>query len=134
MQQTKRKREADVLTELVVHGMQEKKAAEIAVIDLRKLSNAVADFFIICSASSDPQLDAIARSVEDEVHKITGQWPWQSEGRTNREWVLLDYVDVVVHVFLRDKRTFYALEELWGDAPIEYVPELAEPATALGGR
>lgn len=130
MQQTKRKHEADVLTELVVHGMQEKKAAEIAVIDLRKLSNAVADYFIICSASSDTQLDAIARSVEDEVHKITGQWPWQSEGRTNREWVLLDYVDVVVHVFLRDKRTFYALEELWGDAPIEYVAELAEPAGA----
>ncbi len=127
---TQRKRETDVLTELVVHGMQEKKAAEIAVIDLRKLGNAVADYFIICSASSDTQLDAIARSVEDEVHKITGQWPWQSEGRTNREWVLLDYVDVVVHVFLRDKRTFYALEELWGDAPIEYIAEPAEPTAS----
>ncbi len=127
MLQTKRTREADVLTELVVHGMQEKKAADIAVIDLRKLSNAVADYFIICSANSDTQLDAIARSVEDEVHKITGQWPWQSEGRTNREWILLDYVDVVVHVFLRDKRAFYALEELWGDAPIDYLPELTAP-------
>ena len=127
MLQTKRTREADVLTELVVHGMQEKKAADIAVIDLRKLSNAVADYFIICSANSDTQLDAIARSVEDEVYKITGQWPWQSEGRTNREWILLDYVDVVVHVFLRDKRAFYALEELWGDAPIDYLPELTAP-------
>jgi ribosome-associated protein len=125
MVKTKRKQEADVLAELVVHGMQEKKAVDIAVIDLRSLNNAVADYFVICSASSDTQLDAIARSVEDEVHKVTGQWPWQSEGRTNREWVLLDYVDVVVHVFLRDKRTFYALEELWGDAPIEYVAETA---------
>ncbi len=125
MVKTKRKQEADVLAELVVHGMQEKKAVDIAVIDLRNLSNAVADYFVICSASSDTQLDAIARSVEDEVHKVMGQWPWQSEGRTNREWVLLDYVDVVVHVFLRDKRTFYALEELWGDAPIEYVAEAA---------
>lgn len=125
MVKTKPKQEADVLTDLVVRGMQEKKAADIAVIDLRKLPNAVADYFVICSANSDTQLDAIARSVEDEVWKITGQWPWQSEGRTNREWVLLDYVDVVVHVFLRDKRAFYALEDLWGDAPIEYVPEPA---------
>ena len=132
MQQTKRKpSEADVLTELVVHGMQEKKAADIAVIDLRKLSNAVADYFIICSAGSDTQIDAIARSVEDEVHKITGEWPWQSEGRTNREWVLLDYVDVVVHVFLREKREFYALEELWGDAPISHIAELTGPVVAV---
>jgi ribosome-associated protein len=130
MQQSKRKREADVLTELVVHGMQERKALDVAVIDLRNLGNAVADYFVICSANSDTQLDAIARSVEDEVHKVTGQWPWQSEGRTNREWVLLDYVDVVVHVFLRDKRTFYALEELWGDAPIEYIAEPTAPAAA----
>ena len=127
MYQHQRTRETDVLTELVVHGMQERKAADIAVIDLRQLKNAVADYFIICSATSDTQLDAIARSVEDEVHKVTGQWPWQSEGRTNREWVLLDYVDVVVHVFLRDKRTFYALEELWGDAPINYIAEPAAP-------
>lgn len=110
--------------------MQEKKAHDIAVIDLRRLPNAVADYFILCSASSDTQLDAIARSVEDEVHKITNQWPWQSEGRTNREWVLLDYVDVVVHVFLRDKRAFYALEELWGDAPIDYIAEAPAPAIA----
>lgn len=103
--------------------MQDRKAHDIAVIDLRPLSNAVADYFIICSANSDTQLDAITRNVEDEVHKITNQWPWQSEGRTNREWALLDYVDVVVHVFLREKRAFYALEELWGDAPINYVPD-----------
>jgi ribosome-associated protein len=99
---------------------------DIVVLNLKELKNAVADYFIICSASSDTQLDALARSVEEEVEKVTGQAPWQSEGRTNREWVLLDYVDVVVHVFLRDRRQFYALEELWGDAEITHIEDTAD--------
>ena len=86
----------------------------------------MADYFIICSADSDTQLEAVARSVEEEIEKVTGESPWQTEGRTNREWVLLDYVDVVVHVFLRDRRKFYALEELSGDADISYIE--SEPA------
>ncbi|GAC1370225.1 MAG: ribosome silencing factor [Hymenobacter sp.] len=106
--------------------MQDKKASDIVVLNLKELKNAVADYFIICSANSDTQLDAVARSVEEEIEKVTGESPWQTEGRTNREWVLLDYVDVVVHVFLRDRRKFYALEELWGDADISYIE--AEPA------
>ena len=105
--------------------MQEKKASDIVVLNLKDLKNAVADYFIICSANSDTQIDAVARSVEDEVEKLTGEYPWQTEGRTNREWVLLDYVDVVVHVFLRDRRKFYALEELWGDAQISHIEEAA---------
>ncbi|WP_400193647.1 ribosome silencing factor [Hymenobacter sp. B81] len=115
--------DSDNLADLVVRGMQEKKAVDIVVLNLKHLKNAVADYFVICSASSDTQLDAIARSVEEEVEKATGQNPWQSEGRLNREWILLDYVDVVVHVFLRDRRQFYALEELWGDAEISYIEE-----------
>ncbi|OON66199.1 ribosome silencing factor [Hymenobacter sp. CRA2] len=117
------RQDSDNLAELVVRGMQDKKASDIVVLNLKHLKNAVADYFVICSASSDTQLDAIARSVEEEVEKTTGQNPWQSEGRQNREWVLLDYVDVVVHVFLRDRRSFYALEELWGDAEISYIEE-----------
>jgi ribosome-associated protein len=117
------RQDSDNLADIIVRGMQEKKAADIVVLNLKNLKNAVADYFVICSASSDTQLDAIARSVEDEVDKATGQSPWQSEGRQNREWVLLDYVDVVVHVFLRDRRSFYALEELWGDAEISYIEE-----------
>ena len=109
------------MADLVVRGMQDKKASDIVVLNLKELKNAVADYFIICSANSDTQLDAVARSVEEEIEKITGESPWQTEGRTNREWVLLDYVDVVVHVFLRDRRKFYALEELWGDADISYI-------------
>ncbi|WP_210466289.1 MULTISPECIES: ribosome silencing factor [Rufibacter] len=116
---------SDILAELVVKGMQERKAADIVVLNLKSLKNAVSDYFIISSASSDTQLDAIATSIEEEVFKLTKEHPWQSEGRTNREWVVLDYVDVVAHIFLKDKRNFYALEELWGDAEITHV----EPTT-----
>ncbi|WP_303310394.1 ribosome silencing factor [Hymenobacter sp. BT730] len=125
MKSTLIRQDSDRLAEVVVRGMQEKKAADIVVLDLKDLKNAVADYFVICSASSDTQLDAIARSVEEEVEKLTGQSPWQTEGRMQREWVLLDYVDVVVHIFLRDRRQFYALEELWGDADIKYIEEAA---------
>ena len=122
------RQDSDTLAEVVVRGMQERKGTDIVVLNLKELKNAVADYFVICSASSDTQLDALARSVEEEVEKLTGQNPWQSEGRTNREWILLDYVDVVVHVFLRDRRQFYALEELWGDAEFTYIEEPAEAA------
>ncbi|WP_046245520.1 ribosome silencing factor [Hymenobacter terrenus] len=121
MKSTLVRQDSDTLAELVVRGMQDKKASDIVVLNLKELKNAVADYFIICSANSDTQLEAVARSVEEEIEKITGESPWQTEGRTNREWVLLDYVDVVVHVFLRDRRKFYALEELWGDADISYI-------------
>lgn len=125
MKSTPVRQDSDRLADIVVRGMQEKKGVDIVVLNLQELKNAVADYFVICSASSDTQLDALARSVEEEVEKATGQQPWQMEGRTNREWVLLDYVDVVVHIFLRDRRQFYALEELWGDAQITYVEEEA---------
>jgi ribosome-associated protein len=126
MKSTLVRQDSDTLAEVVVRGMQERKGTDIVVLNLKELKNAVADYFIICSANSDTQLDALARSVEEEVEKLTGQNPWQTEGRTNREWVLLDYVDVVVHVFLRDRRQFYALEELWGDAEFTYIEEPAE--------
>ena len=126
MKSTLVRQDSDTLADLVVRGMQDKKASDIVVLNLKELKNAVADYFIICSANSDTQIDAVARSVEEEIEKVTGESPWQTEGRTNREWVLLDYVDVVVHVFLRDRRKFYALEELWGDANISYIE--SEPA------
>ena len=121
MKHTTIKDNSDILAELVIKGMQEKKAVDIVVLNLKSLKNAVADYFIISSASSDTQLDAIASSIEEEVFKLTKENPWQSEGRTNREWVVLDYVDVVAHIFLKEKRDFYALEELWGDAEITHV-------------
>jgi ribosome-associated protein len=121
MKDTKAEANSDILAELVVKGMQEKKASDIVVLNLKSLKNAVSDYFVIASASSDTQLDAIATSIEEEIYKATRQNAWQTEGRTNKEWVLLDYVDVVVHVFLKDKREFYALEELWGDAGIKRI-------------
>ncbi|MFC6998522.1 ribosome silencing factor [Rufibacter roseus] len=121
---------SDILAELVVKGMQEKKASDIVVLNLKSLKNAVSDYFIISSANSDTQLDAIATSIEEEVFKLTKENPWQSEGRTNREWVVLDYVNVVAHIFLKEKRNFYALEELWGDAEITHVESTEDSASA----
>jgi ribosome-associated protein len=109
---------SEKLSEVIVKGMQEKKAIDIVVMDLRKVKNAVADFFVICSGNSDRQLDAIADSVDEEVFKALKENPWHTEGKNNKEWMLLDYIDVVVHVFRKDRRDFYALERLWGDADI----------------
>jgi ribosome-associated protein len=109
---------SEILSETIVKGMQEKKATDIVVMDLRKVKNAVADFFVICSGNSDKQLDAIADSVDQEVYKALKENPWHTEGKNNKEWMLLDYIDVVVHVFRKDRREFYALERLWGDADI----------------
>ncbi|MEN7550256.1 ribosome silencing factor [Rapidithrix thailandica] len=106
------------LAEAIIFGMQEKKAQDVVVMDLRKIKNAIADYFVICSGSSDTQVQALASSVEEQVYKKHQEDPWKKEGVSNCEWVLLDYVDVVVHIFLKDKRQFYGLEELWGDAEI----------------
>jgi ribosome-associated protein len=107
---------SEKLCDAIVKGMQEKKAIDISVLDLRKVKNAVADFFVICSGGSDKQLDAIADSVDEEVFKAVQENPWHIEGKNNKEWVLLDYFDVVVHIFRKDKRDYFALEKLWGDA------------------
>ncbi len=114
---------SEKLSQLVVKGMQEKKASEIVLMDLRKVRNAVADFFVICSGNSDKQLDAIAESIDEEVYKALKEEPWHKEGKNNKEWVLLDYTNVVAHVFKRDRRSFYALEKLWGDAEITEIEE-----------
>jgi ribosome-associated protein len=114
---------SEKLSEVIVKGMQEKKAIDIVVMDLRKVKNAVADFFVICSGNSDKQLDAIADSVDEEVYKALKENPWHTEGKNNKEWMLLDYINVVAHVFRKDRREFYALERLWGDADITEIAE-----------
>lgn len=112
---------SDILSEWVVEGMLEKKASDVVVMDLKKVKHAVADYFIVCSGNSDTQIDAISQSIEEQIHKRSRQNPWKREGQQNREWILLDYVDVVAHVFNKEKRTFYGLEELWGDAKITHI-------------
>lgn len=106
------------IKDLVVKGMMEKKARKVSVLDLREIKNAIADYFIICSGTSDTQIEAIADSLEEEVFKSSGEHPWQKEGKQFKEWILVDYVDVVAHVFSQSKRDYYAIEELWGDAKI----------------
>jgi ribosome-associated protein len=120
---------SEELRDLIVKGMQEKKGVDVVVMDLREVKNAICDYFIICSGNSDTQIDAIAQSVDEEVHKNTGQNPWHQEGKMNREWILLDYVDVVAHVFKKERRAFYDLEQLWGDADVQYLDE-TNPDTA----
>jgi ribosome-associated protein len=114
---------SDELCQLVVKGMQEKKAMDVVVMDLREIKNAITDFFVICTGNSDTQIDAIADSVEAEVYKLISEHPWQREGKEAKEWILIDYVDVVVHVFKKDRREYYGLEQLWGDAKVTYVEE-----------
>jgi ribosome-associated protein len=117
------KTQSDVLKDAVVNGMLEKKALNIMVMDLRNIHNAVADFFVICTGNSDTQVQAVMDSVEEMVYKTIKQSPWAKEASAGKGWVLLDYVDVVAHVFQKDKREYYGLEELWGDALIMNVTE-----------
>lgn len=107
------------LAEIVVLGMQEKKANEIVKLDMRDINATLSDYFVICHANSNVQVNAIARGVEEEVYKAFGQDPWHKEGHSTGDWVLLDYVDVVVHIFKEDKRDHFRIEELWGDAKKE---------------
>lgn len=101
----------------IIHAIQEKKGENILSLDLRKIPEAVADFFIICEATNNTQLKAIADSVEMEVKKECGELPYKHEGRQAEQWILIDYVNIVVHVMLPEPRKFYSLEEMWSDAP-----------------
>lgn len=123
MTKKKKKDDSEKLCKAIVSGMQEKKASDIVIMDLREIKNAVADFFIVCSGSSDKQLEAIAGSIDDEVFKKLKENPWQMEGRSNKEWVILDYITVVTHIFRKDRRQFYSIERLWGDAIITEIED-----------
>ena len=103
----------------IIQAIQEKKAENIISLDLRKIPEAVADFFVICEASSTTQVKAIADSIEEGVRKNCEELPYKHEGRQSLQWVLIDYVNVVVHVMLPENRRFYKLEDMWSDAPQE---------------
>lgn len=100
----------------IIHAIQEKKGENIISLDLRKIPEAVADFFIICEASSTTQVKAISDYVEYHVKEKTGEVPFHHEGRQSSQWVITDYVNVVVHVMQFETRKFYKLEEMWSDA------------------
>ena len=106
------------LFKTIIHAIQEKKGEKIVSLDLKKIPEAVTDFFIICEASNPIQLKAIADFVEEEVKKKCGEIPYKHEGRQGEQWILIDYVNIVVHIMLPEPRKFYRLEEMWSDAAV----------------
>ncbi len=117
----KRKASADELIALILHGIEEVKGLEINLLDLRDIENTVCDYFIICNGTSSTHVKAIVNSIQKSVSKGINDKPWHVEGSENAEWVLLDYVNVVVHVFQKHIREFYDIEGLWGDAKVTMV-------------
>ncbi len=109
------------LVEAIIKGIQEVKGRDICTIDLRSLNNAVTDFFVVCHGTSDTQVDAISRSIEREVYKAMAEDPMHKEGKDKSDWVLLDYFNVVVHIFKEETRYFYNLEKLWADADVKEI-------------
>ena len=102
----------------IIKAIQQKKGENIISLDLRKIPEAVSDFFVICQATSNTQVKAIADSIEDNVRKICGEMPYKHEGYQSLQWVLIDYVNIVVHIMQPDVRKFYKLEEMWSDAAL----------------
>ena len=115
---TLKKVNTDQLITEVITGIEDVKGENISILDLREIENTVCDYFIICEANSNTQVSAISGSIQKKVGKNLKDKPWHVEGETNAEWILLDYVNVVVHVFQKQVREFYNLEGLWGDAKI----------------
>jgi len=103
----------------IIRAILERKGENVVSLDLRKIPEAVADFFVICEANNQPQVRAISDFVEEEMKKKLGESPYRVEGKQNLQWVLIDYINVVVHVMHPESRKFYKLEEMWSDATIE---------------
>lgn len=115
---TKKQVSADDLIAVIIKGIDDVKGEDIQLLDLREIENTVCDYFIICSGNSNTQVNAISGSVQKVVSKETKDKPWHVEGQGNAEWILMDYVNVVVHIFQKHVRDFYDIESLWGDAKI----------------
>jgi len=108
----------DQLITEVITGIEDVKGEKIIILDLREIENTVCDYFVICEGNSNTQVSAISGSIQKKVSKTLKDKPWHVEGESNAEWILIDYVNVVVHVFQKQVREFYNLEGLWGDAKI----------------
>jgi len=114
----KKEKSIDQLITKIVEGIEEVKGQQIDILDLREIENTVCDYFIICNGTSNTQVAAIVNSVQKIVSKSIQEKPWHIEGMENQEWVLMDYINVVVHVFQKQIREYYDIESLWGDAKI----------------
>lgn len=122
--QKEKKISSELLCDTIVEGMQENKAKNITVMDLRKIPGAICDFFIVCSGESSTQVDGISNAIQRLTRKELQEKPWHVEGKNGSEWILLDYVNVVAHVFYKELRGFYDIEDLWADAKITQIPDL----------
>ena len=111
----------DELISVIIKGIDDVKGDDIQLLDLREIENTVCDYFIICSGTSNTQVNAITGSIQKLVSKELKDKPWHVEGQNNSEWILMDYVNVVVHVFQKHIREFYDIESLWGDAKITVI-------------
>lgn len=108
----------DELLALIIEGVENVKGENITLLDLREIDNTPCDYFIVCDGNSNTQVNAIAGSVQKTVSKQLKDKPWHVEGTETANWVLMDYINVVVHIFQKETRTFYNIEDLWGDAKI----------------
>ncbi len=108
----------DALITNIIKGMEEVKGIDITILDLREIENTACDYFIICNGNTNTQVNAIVGSIQKIVSKAIQEKPWHIEGSDNAEWVLMDYINVVVHVFQKHIREYYDIEGLWGDAKI----------------
>jgi len=115
---TKQNYSKDDLLAVIIKGIEDVKGADIEILDLREIENTVCDYFIICNGNSNTQVAAIANSIQKVVSKELKEKPWHVEGMENAEWVLIDYVNIVIHVFQKHIREYYNIESLWGDAKI----------------
>ena len=118
-------RKSDVLVKAIIDSIKQHKGKEVVSLDLRKIETAVCDFFIICHGTSNTHIASIAENVRKEISKQMKEKPWHTEGEANKEWVLMDYFNIVVHIFNKEKRDFYKLENLWADANIKYIEQSA---------
>ena len=118
-------RKSNVLVKAIIDSIKQHKGKEVVSLDLRKIETAVCDFFIICHGTSNTHIASIAENVRKEISKQMKEKPWHTEGEANKEWVLMDYFNVVVHIFNKEKRDFYKLENLWADADIKYIEQSA---------
>ena len=108
----------DQLIALIIDGIEDVKGQNISILDLRSIENTVCDYFVICDGNSNTQVNAIVNSIQKKVSKAAHEMPYQIEGTENAEWILMDYINVVIHVFQKHKREYYDIENLWGDAKI----------------
>jgi len=118
MDEIKNYTSSNILIEAIIEGVRRKKGESILDLDLAQLNNTQCNHFIICHGNSNTQVETIARSVEQTVEEITGENVWHTDGYRNAQWILLDYSNVMVHVFQKETRNFYDLESLWADAKI----------------